>query len=64
MNRTLFEHAIGELNIFVPPVGRHAINFEYTNWLQPNNSTLMIDAVDKMVGDYQFTCPVLEFAQT
>ena len=23
----------------------------------------MIDAIDKMVGDYQFTCPVQEFAQ-
>jgi hypothetical protein len=32
-------------------------------WLDPDNSSGMIDALDKMVGDYQFSCPTLEFAQ-
>ena len=64
MNRTQFERSMFENNLFVPPVGKHAITYEYTNWLDPNNSALMIDSIDKMVGDYQFTCPVLETAQT
>ena len=63
INRTQYEYSVIELNAFVPPVGKQAIEFEYTNWLYPNNSTQLINAMDKMVGDYQFTCPVLEFAQ-
>ena len=63
LNRTQFEQSVFELNVFVPPVGKQAIEFEYTNWLHPDNSTQLINAMDKMVGDYQFTCPVLEFAQ-
>ena len=52
-----------ELNPFVSPVGLHAIIYEYTWWMDPSNKSALIDAIDKMVGDYQFTCPVQEFAQ-
>ena len=31
--------------------------------MDPKDQGVMIDAIDKMVGDYQFTCPVQEFAQ-
>ena len=31
--------------------------------MDPSNKSALIDAIDKMVGDYQFTCPVQEFAQ-
>ena len=44
-------------------VGIHAITYEYTWWMDPKDQGVMIDAIDKMVGDYQFTCPVQEFAQ-
>ncbi len=37
--------------------------YEYTEWRRPNDSNAMLAAVDKMVGDYQFTCPTLEMAQ-
>ncbi len=52
-----------ELNSYVSPLGLEAIIYEYTNWGAPNDSTAMIKALDKMVGDYQFTCPTLEMAQ-
>ena len=45
------------------PVGLAAIKFMYTNWMDPNNSTNNMVALDRMVGDYQFTCPVVDFAQ-
>ena len=44
-------------------MGIHAITYEYTWWMDPKDQGVMIDAIDKMVGDYQFTCPVQEFAQ-
>jgi len=31
--------------------------------MDPDKSSAMIDALDAMVGDYQFVCPTLEFAQ-
>ena len=63
LSRPEFELAIKELNPFVSPIGLHAIEYEYTWWMDPDDQKSMIDAVDKMVGDYQFTCAVQEFAQ-
>ena len=44
--------------------GRHqeAIKFEYTDWMNPLDPTLNRQALDRMVGDYAFTCPVMNFA--
>ena len=44
-------------------MGIEAINYEYTDWNDPENSEKMMKALDLMVGDYQFTCPTLEMAQ-
>ena len=63
ISRQQFKRAVKELNTYVSPVGIHAITSEYTWWMDPNDQASMIDAIDKMVGDYQFTCPVQEFAQ-
>ena len=63
ITRQQFKEAVTELNPFVSPVGIHAIIYEYTWWMDPGNQTSMIEAIDGMVGDYQFTCPVQEFAQ-
>lgn len=57
-----FLQAVKELNPYVNDVGRQAIIFEYTNWTDPNNGDSNRDALDKMVGDKQFTCNVNEFA--
>jgi len=63
LNRTDFEMSVRELNPYVNPVGLEAIIYEYTDWLRPNDSESMHKALDKMVGDYQFTCPTLKMAQ-
>ena len=62
ISREEFLQSVKELNPYVNHVGRQAIIFEYTNWLNPNDHEANRDAVDKMVGDYQFTCNVNEFA--
>ncbi len=46
-----------------PTTTTKAIMYEYTEWRRPNDSDAMLTAIDKMVGDYQFTCPTLEMAQ-
>ena len=42
-------------------VGREAIIYEYTDWLNPNDPLKNRDALDKMVGDYAFTCAVVDY---
>ncbi len=61
--RSDFVTAVNEVNSYVSPLGLEAILYEYTDWSRPNSSSVMLDALDKMVGDYQFTCPTLEMAQ-
>lgn len=44
------------------PIGKEAIVFEYSNWNNPQDSVSNYDALDKIVGDYYFTCHVNELA--
>lgn len=62
VNREEFLQAVKELNPYVNNVAKQAIVFEYTDWLNPDDPVRNRDALDKMVGDYQFTCNVNEFA--
>ncbi|XP_020287286.1 acetylcholinesterase-like isoform X2 [Pseudomyrmex gracilis] len=62
VTRDQFISAVSELNPYVNQIGRHAIIYEYTNWLHPDDPHANRDALDKIVGDYQFTCNVNEFA--
>ncbi|XP_011298021.1 acetylcholinesterase [Fopius arisanus] len=62
VSREEFIKAVAELNPYVNQFGRHAITYEYTNWLHPDDPDANRDALDKIVGDYQFTCNVNEFA--
>lgn len=43
-------------------IGKKAIVFEYSDWNNPLNPASYYDAIDKIVGDYYFTCHVNEFA--
>ena len=45
------------------PIGLAGIKFVYTDWMDPGSSGNYIRSLDRMVGDYHFTCPVLDFAQ-
>lgn len=63
VTREEFLQAVRELNPYVNGAARQAIIFEYTDWNEPDNPNSNRDALDKMVGDYHFTCNVNEFAQ-
>lgn len=59
------EDFIASVKKFFPtynPVVQQAVMFEYTDWLNPEDSVKNRDGLDKMVGDYHFTCNVNEFA--
>ena len=62
VTRDQFERSVKELNHYVKPVGVQAITYEYTDYMAENDSHVMLDALDKMVGDYHFTCPTITFA--
>ncbi|CAG2158026.1 unnamed protein product [Oppiella nova] len=62
LTREDFIKSVKELNPYVNKVGQEAIIFEYTDWLNPEDPIKNRDAVDKMVGDYHFTCHVNELA--
>lgn len=62
VSRERFVHAVTELNPYINQIARHAIIYEYTDWLRPEDPDVNRNALDKIVGDYQFTCNVNEFA--
>lgn len=62
ISREDFIRIVKDLNPSFPPIGHAAITYEYTNWLDPEDAIYNRDSVDKMVGDYHFTCHVNEMA--
>lgn len=62
VNREEFTQSVSELNPYATNIARQAIIFEYTDWSNPDDQIKNRDALDKMVGDYHFTCNVNEFA--
>ncbi|XP_014229770.1 acetylcholinesterase-like isoform X2 [Trichogramma pretiosum] len=62
VSRDEFVRAVSELNPYVNQIGRYAIIYEYTDWLKPDDPDANRNALDKIVGDYHFTCNVNEFA--
>jgi acetylcholinesterase len=57
-----FKQIVRELDPYLPKRVQDAIIYEYTPWHDLTNAAEYRDAVDKVVGDYQFTCPVNEAA--
>ncbi|KAJ8684458.1 hypothetical protein QAD02_020250 [Eretmocerus hayati] len=62
VSREQFHKSVVELNPYVSALGRQAIVYEYTDWLKPDDPDANRNALDKIVGDYHFTCNVNEFA--
>ncbi|XP_076370825.1 acetylcholinesterase-like [Tachypleus tridentatus] len=62
LTRKDFVDSIKELNPYIGDTAQNAIIFQYTDWLNPNSSIQLRDAIDKIVGDYHFTCSVNDFA--
>lgn len=57
-----FKRIVPLLNPEIGKAGHEAVMFEYTPWHDPTNAAAYRDAVDKIVGDYQFTCATNEMA--
>jgi len=62
INRTQFLKSIELAYPLANNIQRKAIEFEYTNWLNPEDPVANRVAVDRMTGDWEFTCPVVDFA--
>lgn len=61
VNREEFHQVVKELNPYVKNIARQAIIFEYKDWIKRDDPVANGDALDKMVGVYQFSCNVNEF---
>ena len=59
-----FDKSVQEVNSRVKPIGLAGVKFVYTDWMAPDTVQSYVTALDRMVGDYQFTCPVIDFAQS
>nr|AHB20142.1 acetylcholinesterase type 1 [Pardosa pseudoannulata] len=62
INRQEFITAVKELNPYIGELGQEAIIFQYTDWENPEDTIKNRDAIDKIVGDSQFTCGVNDMA--
>jgi len=62
ITRKQFLTAIEEAYPLTNKLQRKAIEFEYTNWINPDDPVKNRVAVDRFTGDWQFTCPVVDFA--
>uniref|UniRef100_A0A0P4WKV8 Carboxylic ester hydrolase n=1 Tax=Scylla olivacea TaxID=85551 RepID=A0A0P4WKV8_SCYOL len=62
VTRSEFEASVRDLHPYFNEVVRQAIMFEYTDWNSHDEGSMYRNAIDKMVGDYHFTCNVNEFA--
>lgn len=62
VSRSQFESSVRALFPYFNELILQAIMYQYTDWLDPEDGNKNRDALDKMVGDYHFTCNVNEFA--
>ncbi|CAG0895150.1 unnamed protein product, partial [Cyprideis torosa] len=57
-----YRAAINRMFIGESKIVKDAIAYEYTDWLDPGDPIKMMNALDKIVGDFHFTCSVNEVA--
>lgn len=62
LSREDFKKTVRELTPNMNPIGQEAIMYQYTDWLNPHDLIKNRDAIDKIVGDYHFTCHVNRIA--
>ncbi|XP_069474589.1 cholinesterase isoform X2 [Ambystoma mexicanum] len=64
INRKDFENVVNFSFPNAGELGVESVIFHYTNWEDEQNPVQNRDALDDMVGDYNFICPLLEFTKT
>ena len=62
LTREDFKKTVKDLTPNMNPIGQEAIMYQYTDWLDPHDTIKNRDAIDKIVGDYHFTCHVNRLA--
>ncbi|XP_002730483.1 cholinesterase-like [Saccoglossus kowalevskii] len=62
LNHSLYQQATKESFQDYNQFGLDAISFQYIDWMDPDNDTMLRNAVDAMVGDYNIICPANQFA--
>ncbi|XP_053316772.1 cholinesterase [Spea bombifrons] len=63
INRTQFQENVKLAFRKATELAVDSILFHYTNWEDEQNPTHNRDAMDDIVGDYNFICPLLEFTK-
>ncbi|XP_006825267.1 butyrylcholinesterase isoform X2 [Saccoglossus kowalevskii] len=63
LNHTTFEEFIEFYFSMANALTHAAISFEYTNWLEPENSADLVAGASDVVGDFLITCPTDETAK-
>ncbi|KAM4694527.1 cholinesterase isoform 1-T3 [Discoglossus pictus] len=63
INRTQFLESIKLAFPKATELALDSVLFHYTNWEDEKNHAHNRDAMDDIVGDYNFICPLLEFTQ-
>jgi len=59
----IYDGAVREVNPFVKPVGLSAIKYAYTDWMDPQDSRNNARSLDRMTGDFLFSCSVINLAE-
>nr|WRI50106.1 acetylcholinesterase 1 [Aleuroglyphus ovatus] len=62
LTREDFVKTVKELTPNMNRIGQEAIMYQYTDWHNPDDTIKNRDAIDKIVGDYHFTCHVNRIA--
>ncbi|CAK9290290.1 unnamed protein product [Gordionus sp. m RMFG-2023] len=62
LEKSQFAKSLTDLFPQFNQIGHKAILYEYTNWEDANNNLNVLDAFDKSVGDFYFTCGVNQMA--
>ncbi|XP_018025299.1 acetylcholinesterase [Hyalella azteca] len=63
ITRAEFERSVRALFPYFNELILQAIMYQYTDWIDPEDGAKNRNAIDKMIGDYHFTCNVNEFAE-
>ncbi|XP_056419168.1 cholinesterase [Hyla sarda] len=63
INRTQFQESVKLAFPKATELAVDSVIFHYTNWEDEQNPVLNRDAMDDIVGDYNFICPLLEFTK-
>ncbi|XP_075720145.1 cholinesterase [Rhinoderma darwinii] len=63
INRSQFQESVKLAFPIATDLAVDSVIFHYTNWEDEHNPVLNRDAMNDLIGDYYFICPLLEFTK-